>query len=324
MVTSKIEPCNRKSVDNFFQNRQGSDRATFKFIFTIPRTDRSGYRPCPSTEMIVLKHHFILHESPRRPSVRPLETTESVHSSAAYLCEKKYICEYQNSCWGLRPCPHESFWFENATFSLWIRLPSTRIRWKPSMKTELFENAHLSWTLWKHCFSVYVWTEQNGTFRKRWRHTISSKRWWTGASLSCLLSLGLFLTSNCLFSSKFSFVNSSSWLLQKVTEHYQVSFATGVKRRKVGSPFSLTLFLPWIWHFKLFLRLWRTSQLYKPTPKKFKGGANLLFRGLIIANTYASSMRSLVSFRFQIDLSYRRIFVYTFCLINIYFWLNTF
>ena len=200
------------------------------------------------------------------------------------------------------------------------------------MKTELFENAHLSGTLWKHCFSVYVWTEQNGTFRKRWRHTISSKRWWTGASLSCLLSLGLFLTSNCLFSSKFSFVNSSSWLLQKVTDHYQVSFATGVKRRKVGSPFSLTLFLPWIWHFKLFLRLWRTSQLYKPTPKKFKGGANLLFRGLqsrtsslrpllrmlawrdgqgerrrwlrgcrglIIANTYASSMRSRVVFVFK-------------------------
>ena len=322
MVTSKIEPCNRKSVDNFFQNRQESDRATFKFIFTIPRTDRSGYRPCPSTEMIVLKHQFILHESPRPPSVRPLETTESVHSSAAYLCEKKYICE-ENSCWGLRPL-------------------STRIRF--DLKTQLFlygygfrphesdENHQwkrnfsktLTWVelfLWKHCFSVYVWTEQNGTFRKRWRHTISSKRWWTGASLSCLLSLGLFLTSNCLFSSKFSFVNSSSWLLQKVTEHYQVSFATGVKRRKVGSPFSLTLFLPWICHFKLFLRLWRTSQLYKPTPKKFKGGANLLFRGLIIANTYASSMRSRVSFRFQIDLSYRRIFVYTFCLINIYFWL---
>ena len=142
------------------------------------------------------------------------------------------------------PVHTNPFWFENATFYLWIRLPSTRIRWKPSMKTELFENAHLSGTLWKHCFSVYVWTEQNGTFRKRWRHTISSKRWWTGASLSCLLSLDLFLTSNCLFSSKFSFVNSSSWLLQKVTEHYQVSYATGVKRRKVGSPFSLTFFLP--------------------------------------------------------------------------------
>ena len=60
-----------------------------------------------------------------------------------------------------------------------------------------------------------------------------------------------------------------------------------VSRQKVGSPFSLTLFLPWFWHFKLFLRLWKTSQQYKPTPKKFKDGANLLFRGLIIANTYA-------------------------------------
>ena len=162
------------------------------------------------------------------------------------------------------------------------------------MKTELFENAHLSGTLWKHCFSVYVWTEQNGTFRKRWRHTISSKRWWTGASLSCLLSLGLFLTSNCLFSSKFSFVNSSSWLLQKVTEHYQVSFATGVKRRKVGSPFSLTLFLPWIWHFQCSGDFEERHNNINPNQGKFKGGANLLFRGLIIANTYASSMRSRV------------------------------
>ena len=68
-------------MDKCFQNRQESDRATFKFIFTIPRTDRSGYRPCPSTEMIVLKHHFILHESPRRPSVRPRRP----------ICVKKYI-----------------------------------------------------------------------------------------------------------------------------------------------------------------------------------------------------------------------------------------
>ena len=141
MVTSKIEPCNRKSVDNFFQNRQESDRATFKFIFTIPRTDRSGYRPCPSTDMIVLKHHFILHESPRRPSVRPLETTESVHSSAAYLCEKKYICEYQNSCWGLRPCPHESvlIWKRNFFF-----MDTASVHTNP-MKT----------------------INENGTFRKR-------------------------------------------------------------------------------------------------------------------------------------------------------------
>ena len=47
------------------------------------------------------------------------------------------------------------------------------------------------------------------------------------------------------------------------------------------------------------------SQQYKPTAKKFKGGANLLFRGLIIANMNASSMQhSRVSYRFQIDSLY--------------------
>ena len=44
------------------------------------------------------------------------------------------------------------------------------------------------------------------------------------------------------------------WLFQEAAEHYQVNFATGVKGRKVGSPFSLTL---------LFLRLWRTSQQWR-------------------------------------------------------------
>ena len=44
------------------------------------------------------------------------------------------------------------------------------------------------------------------------------------------------------------------WLFQEAAEHYQVNFATGVKRRKVGSPFSLTL---------LFPRLWRTSQQWR-------------------------------------------------------------
>ena len=39
----------------------------------------------------------------------------------------------------------------------------------------------------------------------------------------------------------------------------------------------------------------------KPTPKKFKDCASLLFRGFIIANTYASSMSSWVSYRFEID-----------------------
>ena len=49
---------------------------------------------------------------------------------------------------------------------------------------------------------------------------------------------------------------------------------------------------------------WKTSQQYKPTPKKFKEVANLLFRGLIIANTYASSVRNRVSYHFQIDSLY--------------------
>ena len=34
------------------------------------------------------------------------------------------------------------------------------------------------------------------------------------------------------------------------------------------------------------------TTINKPTPKKFKDGANLLFRELIIANTYASKVRS--------------------------------
>ena len=43
----------------------------------------------------------------------------------------------------LGPFHTYSFSFENATFSLRIRLPSTRIRWR-SMKTELFENAEVT------------------------------------------------------------------------------------------------------------------------------------------------------------------------------------
>ena len=35
------------------------------------------------------------------------------------------------------------------------------------MKTKLFERVLQSGTFWKHCFGVYVWTDENGTFRKR-------------------------------------------------------------------------------------------------------------------------------------------------------------
>ena len=74
----------------------------------------------------------------------------------------------------LGPVHTHPFSFENATLSLRIRLPSTRIRWQQSMQTELFEYALQSGTFWKRCFRAYVWTDENGTFRKRWGHTISS------------------------------------------------------------------------------------------------------------------------------------------------------
>ena len=65
-----------------------------------------------------------------------------------------------------------AFSFENATFLLRIRLSPTRIRWKRSPKTQLFENALQSGTFWKRYRIVFVWTHENGTFRKRWRHII--------------------------------------------------------------------------------------------------------------------------------------------------------
>ena len=49
--------------------------------------------------------------------------------------------------------------FEYATLLLRIRLPSTLIRIKRSTKTELFENALQSGTIWKRYFFVLVWTE---------------------------------------------------------------------------------------------------------------------------------------------------------------------
>ena len=65
--------------------------------------------------------------------------------------------------------------FENATLLLRIRLPSTLIRIKRSTKTEHFENALQSGTIWKRYFFVLVWTEilfVSATFRIRWRHFV--------------------------------------------------------------------------------------------------------------------------------------------------------
>ena len=85
--------------------------------------------------------------------------------------------------------PHVSYfvWKRNF-FRLRIRLPSTRIRWKRSLKTQLSENAFQSGIFWKRRFRVSVWTEKTGTFLKRWRIRIGSSlpaqkkknggKWW--------------------------------------------------------------------------------------------------------------------------------------------------
>ena len=161
------------------------------------------------------------------------------------------------------------------------------------MKTEPLENAFQSGTYWKRSFRVYMWTGENGTFRKLWGHTSSSinissnplrailetySRWRTDASV--VFYTWAYFWPNCLFSSKFSFVNSSTWLFQEAVEHYQVTFATGVKRPKVGSPCSLTLFLPGFWHFKLILRLRRGSHQYlKPHQRNSKIASIFYFAG---------------------------------------------
>ena len=41
----------------------------------------------------------------------------------------------------LRPRPHLSVFVWRRRFLLWLNLPSTRIRWKRSLKTHLFKNA---------------------------------------------------------------------------------------------------------------------------------------------------------------------------------------
>ena len=69
--------------------------------------------------------------------------------------------------------------FENATLLLRIRLPSTLIRIKRSTKTELFENALQSGTIWKRYFFVLVWTE-NFLYPQLFEYTV--------VILSCNLS----------------------------------------------------------------------------------------------------------------------------------------
>ena len=49
---------------------------------------------------------------------------------------------------------------------------------------------------------------------------------------------------------------------------------------RLDLPLMWLLFLPWFAPFKLFLWLWRTSQQYKPTLKKFKDGSVIVFKSI--------------------------------------------
>ena len=136
--------------------------------------------------------------------------TKTSSASFHHMYNIRRITKNVQKHWYMRlflgPIHTHPFSFENATVSLRIRPPSTCIRWKQSMQTDPFSNIALqSGTFWKRCFRAYVWTDESGTFRKRWGHTISSNplrailetysRWRTSASLSCLLYL---LVSNLI------------------------------------------------------------------------------------------------------------------------------
>ena len=92
--------------------------------------------------------------------------------------------------------------FENATLLLRIRLPSTLIRIKRSTKTELFENALQSRTIWKRYFFVLVWTE-NVLYPQLLEYA--------DVILSCNLSSQVFnMAKNMIFSVFFSWQYLSS------------------------------------------------------------------------------------------------------------------
>ena len=80
-------------------------------------------------------------------------------------------------------------------------------------KTELFENAEVT-------LSVSIHSEQYSKLIQDGGRALPFIVFYTWA----------YFKPNSLFSSKFSFVNSSSPLFQEAAEHYQVTFATRVKR----------------------------------------------------------------------------------------------
>ena len=155
-----------------------------------------------------------------------------------------------------------SFSFENATFSLRIRLPSTRILCN---ENGTFQQRSLELNFLKTLFSrVPVYRrERNFSKTLTTHYQVQS----TPSNIRNLfkmadgrfpfLSFILGLISNLIACFQ---ANSSSWLFQEAAEHDQITFATGVKRRKVGSPFSLTL------AFMHFVLLMWSSASERPNP----------------------------------------------------------
>ena len=136
-----------------------------------------------------------------------------------------------------------SFSFENATFSLRIRLPSTRILCN---ENGTFQQRSLELNFLKTLFSRVPVNRRERNFSKTLttHYQVQS----TPSNIRNLfkmadgrfpfLSFILGLISNLIACFQ---ANSSSWLFQEAAEHDQITFATGVKRRRLDLP------LVWLW-----------------------------------------------------------------------------
>ena len=92
----------------------------------------------------------------------------------------------------LRSRPHLSVFVWKRRFFLRFGLLCTRIRWKVSLKTDLFKSALHSEDFWNCQLLVYEWTDENGDFRIPWCHSslttiITHALWGMLLYFDCLL-----------------------------------------------------------------------------------------------------------------------------------------
>ena len=122
------------------------------------------------------RHLFEFLEIARWQSVRRGSSTRTWKLSSRPFSRPDWLPRGLRGCAisGLRPVHTYPFSFQNATFSLRIRLSSTPIRWKRSMKTNFSKTLSRMELSWKRCFRMYVWTDENGTFRNGLGQTIGS------------------------------------------------------------------------------------------------------------------------------------------------------